>query len=430
MFDRGEPIRRWFRGKTAPYTDLDVCPSYECKKRAGLVTEATKSRRRARSGGDCGGRPAKLRIVSALEIAGHRLIDAQTLAESDPVALREPLGEGAARPEWLVRGKFAAADRPADAGIMSYEWVGEAAAVGAKWPDDFRAAVQAYFDNVANGIRSTLGAGASADAADGAAADEPATAGGAAAAPPLAAAAAVAAAAAAGEEGAYFPGAESQDEAVEAPSAARSQDGASGEGGEEEDEEEEDEDEDEDEEDEDEEGAAGVASARHELLVLQLAAHLDDARLSLAGKKAGVLARLQEKADFTISQSALSIWLGRAKNCGVTASLFAKIDDVVATYLASVPPTVPPTRAAAPVPAPAPAAAATASDPRRPTANPAARQSAQATAAPGRGAAAPASESPQPLFCPNCTRRRLTAAMSSTHLNCGGDEAVCVCPHS
>ena len=93
MFDRGEPIRRWFRGKTAPYTDLDVCPSYECKKRAGLVTEATKSRRRARSGGDCGGRPAKLRIVSALEIAGRRLIDAQALAESDPVALREPLGE-------------------------------------------------------------------------------------------------------------------------------------------------------------------------------------------------------------------------------------------------------------------------------------------------------------------------------------------------
>jgi len=150
--------------------------------------------------------------------------------------------------------------------------------------------------------------------------------GGAAAAPPLAAAAAVAAAAAAGEEGAYSPGAESQDEAVEAPGAARSQDGASGEGGEEEDEEEEeDEDEDEDEEDEDEEGAAGVASARHELLVLQLAAHLDDARLSLAGKKAGVLARLQEKADFTISQSALSIWLGRAKNSGVTASLFSEM---------------------------------------------------------------------------------------------------------
>mmetsp|Transcript_36045 Transcript_36045/g.116023 ORF Transcript_36045/g.116023 Transcript_36045/m.116023 type:complete len:173 (-) Transcript_36045:7-525(-) len=141
--------------------------------------------------------------------------------------------------------------------------------------------------------------------------------GGAAAAPPLAAAAAVAAAAAAGEEGAYSPGAESQDEAVEAPGAARSQDGASGEGGEEEDEEEE--------EDEDEEGAAGVASARHELLVLQLAAHLDDARLSLAGKKAGVLARLQEKADFTISQSALSIWLGRAKNSGVTASLFSEM---------------------------------------------------------------------------------------------------------
>ena len=116
-----------------------------------------------------------------------------------------------------------------------------------------------------------------------------------------------------------------------------------------------------------------MASARHELLVLQLAAHMDDARLSLAGKRAGVLARLQEKADFTISQSALSIWLGRAKNsAGVTASLFAKIDDVVATYL----------------------------------------------------------ESPQPLFCPNCKRRRLTAAMSSTHLNCGGDEAVCVCRHS
>ena len=271
----GREIRSngWSGGVVSPYKGLDVCTAYACKKKAGLEVEGSARRgevpmRAKRPKLATAGAPesedALLSVKQAFQVVGHRYVDPQRLAMTDPVTLREPLSLERSKSEWLLRGLFKARDRPLDAGKYSFEWVEHGEALAAAWAEGgFVGAVQAYFNS--------LTAAASAEP------EEP-------------------------EEPEPEP-------TVPAPAPARAP-ATSGGGG----------------------GDHADLAPDHAELVQQLNAHIKEKGMSLDGKKNSILSQLTPLGH--ISQSALSIWLGRARNsAGVSDAALGKIDEIARAYL-------------------------------------------------------------------------------------------------
>ena len=156
----GREIRSngWSGGVVSPYKGLDVCTAYACKKKAGLEVEGSARRgevpmRAKRPKLATAGAPesedALLSVKQAFQVVGHRYVDPQRLAMTDPVTLREPLSLERSKSEWLLRGLFKARDRPLDAGKYSFEWVEHGEALAAAWAEGgFVGAVQAYFNSL------------------------------------------------------------------------------------------------------------------------------------------------------------------------------------------------------------------------------------------------------------------------------------------
>ena len=275
----GREIRSsgWSGGVVLPYKGLDVCTAYACKKKAGLEVEGSARRgevpmRAKRPKLATAGAPesedALLSVKQAFQVVGHRYVDPQSLAMTDPVTLREPLSLERSKSEWLLRGLFKARNRPLDAGKYSFEWVEHGEALAAAWAEGtggFAGAVQAYFNS--------LTAAASAEP------EEP-----------------------------------EPESTVPAPAPARAPASSGGGGG-------------------DQDGSGvGERAPDHAELVQQLNAHIKEKGMSLDGKKNSILSQLTPLGH--ILQSALSIWLGRARNsAGVSDAALGKIDEIARAYL-------------------------------------------------------------------------------------------------